>query len=327
MDSLEPKKLALLRILQVLERYSDEEHLLTQEEIARLIAQEYGIELERKAVGRNLSLLREAGYEIASERGGCCLAVRPFTDAELRMLIDGVLSSKHIAARYSKDLIEKLCALSSKYFRAHVKYVYAVNEWDKTENKTLFYNIELIDEAIEQGKQVRFEYNRYGADGQLHKSRAHHASPYQLILHNQRYYLMARNEWWKDMTYYRLDLITNMTITEDRLTPLCEVEGFENGIDYKELSTALPYMYNDRPERVEFLIERSVIDQVIDWFGKDVKIEPAEEDRYKVAVKVSPLAMKHWAMQYAPHVRVLSPASLVEAIKEDLQKTAELYGK
>ena len=326
MDSLEPKKLALLRILEIFENYTDEEHRLTQEDIAQLLEREYGIVIERKAIGRNISLLREAGYEIVSERDGSYLAERSFTEAELRVLIDGVLSSKHIAAKYSKDLIDKLCLLSNCYFRAHVKYIYSVGEWDKTENKNLFYNIELIDEAIEQGKQIRFEYNKYGADKKLHKTRAHHASPYQLILHNQRYYLMARQEWWKNLGYYRLDRITNMTITEDKLAPITTIEGFENGINYKELSTALPYMYTDAPEHVVFEAEEFIIDDVIDWFGKDVEIEPIDGNKYKIAVRVSPLAMEHWAMQYAPRVKVLSPLSLVEAIKENLKKAIKIYG-
>ena len=62
MDSMEPKKLALIRVLEILQKYSDEKHPLTQDDILSRLNREYGIVLERKAVGRNLSLLREAGY-------------------------------------------------------------------------------------------------------------------------------------------------------------------------------------------------------------------------------------------------------------------------
>lgn len=122
-ESLEPKKLALLRILQILEQYTGPDHPLTQDDIAARLAGDYGIELERKAIGRNLSLLKEAGYDIESDRRGSYLASREFDDSELRMLIDGVLASKCITARHSKELIEKLCALSDRHFRAHVKNI------------------------------------------------------------------------------------------------------------------------------------------------------------------------------------------------------------
>lgn len=325
MESLEPKKLALIRILQIFQKYSDYNHPLKQEDIAHYLDNEYGIVIERKAISRNISLLKEAGFEIESRRAGSYLDGRDFTDAELRILIDGVLSSKHISTKYSKDLINKLCSLSSKYFRSHVKHIYSVGEWDKTENQAFFYNIEIVDEAIEQQKQIHFEYNKYGVDKKLHKTRAHRASPYQLILHNQRYYLMARNEYWKHIAYYRLDRITNMTITEDKLVPITEVEGYKNGIDYKELSNALPYMYTDKPERVEFIAEEYIIDQIIDWFGKDIRISKYGEKQLKVSVKVSPMAMEHWAMQYSNHVEVLSPESLRNSVKANLEVALRKY--
>ena len=328
MESLEPKKLALIRILQIFQKYSDYDHPLKQEDIARHLDEDYGIVLERKAVSRNISLLKEAGFEIESKRTGSYLDERDFTDAELRILIDGVLSSKHIAARYSKELIDKLCALSSKYFRSHVNYIHTIGDWDKTENQSLFYNIEIVDEAIEQQRQIRFDYNKYGADKKLHKTYTHYASPYQLILHNQRYYLMARNDFWKSMAYYRLDRITNMSITEKKLVPVTTVEGYERGISYKDLSNALPYMYTDKPESVEFLADSTIIDQIIDWFGKEIRIQKYGDDekQVKVSVKVSPMAMEHWAMQYINHVKIVTPPALVEKIKTNLQEAAEKYG-
>ena len=53
---LESKKLALLRILQILEKYSNCDHPLTQDEIVYRLDHDYGIEIERKAVGRNIEL-------------------------------------------------------------------------------------------------------------------------------------------------------------------------------------------------------------------------------------------------------------------------------
>ena len=325
MDSLENKKLALLRIYQILYKYSDYDHPLKQEDLIQLLDNEYGIPLERKAVGRNLALLKDAGFDIEWNRGGSWLAEREFTDAELRVLIDGVLSSKYISERYSKDLINKLCNLSNKYFKSHVRHIYTVGDWDKSENQQLFLNIEMIDDAIEHGKKIRFEYNKYGIDKQLHKTRAHHASPYQLILHNQRYYLMALEDYWKNIAFFRVDRITNMTVTEADTIPITKVEGYKDGINYKELATSLPYMYSDKPEWVEFIAEKYVTDQIIDWFGKDIRIDEINEDQIKVTVKVSLNAMEHWAKQYAPHVTVISPPSLVQTIKEELQKAVEKY--
>ena len=327
METFEPKKMALIRILQILQKYSDCDHPLKQEDIARYLDQEYGILIERKAVGRNLALLKDAGYEIESTRAGSWLAEREFTDSELRILIDGVLTSKYISARYSRDLIEKLCGLASRYFRSHVKHIHSVGEWAKSENPALFLNIETVDEAIEKKRQIRFDFNRYGPDKKLHVTHTHQVSPYLLVLHNQRYYLMGCNERWKDVAFYRLDRITDMTVTEEKLTPITSLEGHKQGINYKDLSTALPYMYNDPPVPVEFLAKDYVIDQAIDWFGRDIRISEAGEGQYRVTVRVSPNAMRHWAMQYAPHVKILSPRTLADAVKADLEEAVKVYSE
>ena len=192
--SAEPKKLALLRIWQILLKHSDYDHPLTQEEIIKYLENDYGIEMERKAVGKNIADLRDAGIDIGSRRAGSYIDSREFEDSELKLLIDGVLQSKHITARHSKDLIEKLCGLSNKYFRSHVKNVYSVNDWSKTDNYDLFYNVELIDEAIDRARRITFDYNKYRANKTLKKTSTQTVSPYQLILHNQRYYLMCYNE-------------------------------------------------------------------------------------------------------------------------------------
>ena len=327
MDVIEPKKLALLRIWQIFKEHSNYDHPLTQDDIAEHLKRDYGIEVERKAIGRNISLLKEAGVEIESRRAGSYLEYRDFEDAELRMLIDGVLCSKYVTAKHSKELIERLCSLSNKYFRAHVKNIYSVNDWNKTENQALFFNIELIDEAIERGKQIHYDYNKYGIDKKLHKTSQQYVSPYQLILHNQRYYLMAYSEYWGNMVYHRLDHITNMTVTDLPAFPLRSVPGFERGINYKELSTAMPYMYADKPEQIELLADAAILDQLVDWFGSEAQIrkDADDEKKLRVTVKASPTAMEHWAMQYLNYVEVVSPQFLREQVRQDLTVALEKY--
>ncbi len=77
MDNLEPKKLALLRILQILEDETDKEHPYTQAQIINRLSEKYDITVERKAVGRNLSLLKEAGFGIESTKAGSFSTIEP----------------------------------------------------------------------------------------------------------------------------------------------------------------------------------------------------------------------------------------------------------
>lgn len=322
---LEPKKLALIRILQILQEKSDSDNSLTQEDIATYLNKDYGIEIERKAIARNLSLLKEAGYDIENTRKGSYLASRDFEDSELRLLIDGVLSSRYINAKHSKDLIEKLCKLSNERFKSNVKNIYTVNDWSKSDNMSLFYNIEVVDEAIEKSKQITFDYNKYGIDKKLHLSASHTVSPYQLILHNQRYFLMAYNEKRGNIVYYRMDRITNICLSGTPLTPLKSIKGYEAGIDYRRFSASLPYMFADEVQKISFKAPEWMSDQIVDWFGFDFKVERANDVECIFNIKASPKAMEYWAMQYLNFVEVLQPFDLREKIKNNIQSALNKY--
>lgn len=117
---MESKQTLIFRLYQVLNEYSDADHPLTQQKIIDILSDEYDLVVERKAIGRNVSYLKEMGFEIEGDKKGIYLASRPFENSELRLLIDSVLSSSHINAAYSKQLIDKLILLGGKYFKAHV---------------------------------------------------------------------------------------------------------------------------------------------------------------------------------------------------------------
>ena len=328
MEGLEAKKLALLRILQILHKYSDLKHPLTQEKIAYYLDSEYGIVIERKAISRNISLLMDADVEIGHCRDGYYLEAREFEDTELKLLVDSVLCNQNITAKHSADLIEKLCKLSNKYFRSHVKNVYAVKDWNKSDNSALFFNIEMIDMAINEGKQVQYDYNKYGKDKKLHKSSFQRATPYQLILHNQRYYLMGYSEYWGNMIFHRLDRITNIKIYDAPAYPIKKVPGYESGIDYKKISTTMPYLHSDKPERVEMLADAWVIDQVVDWFGKDLAVRETDDpEKIIISLWANPYAMSLWALQYVNYIEVISPAHLRTTIREFLKSGLDKYHK
>lgn len=170
-------------------------------------------------------------------------------------------------------------------------------------------------------------YNKYGADKKLHYAAVHVASPYQMILHNQRYFLMCFEEKWKNIRYFRLDRITNIELSENIATNIRTIYGYKNGIDYKRFSSALPYMFSDEPEQITFTINGEwMIDQIVDWFGYDFNALQKDGD-YIITVKASPNAMEYWAMQYLNNVEILSPAHLREQIAKNVAAANKKYDK
>ncbi len=324
------KKLALLYMEKILTEETDCDHCLHLEDFVSLLEERYGIIVERKTVGRNIALLRDAGYDIELTAAGYYRADREFEASELHLLIDSVLFSKHISANHARILSEKLARLGGKHFDAHRKHVSPamVAEHGKSGNNQLFYTIEMVDEAIERSCRIRFTYSKHGVDKKLHKSSEHIASPYRMVLQNQHYYLMAYSETYRKISFYRMDKMSEVCCEPTPAVPLRSLPGYENGIDYRELSSSLPYLFPDKPISVTFSCEGWVIDQVIDWFGYDITVRPApKEGRYLVTVKVSPLAMEYWAMQYARHICIEAPSDLRERVAAALADAAAQYEK
>ena len=90
---------------------------------------------------------------------------------------------------------------------------------------------------------------------------------------------MAYNEFWGMINFFRVDHISNMVIVEKPATPITEVEGYKSGIDYKNIASAMPYLYPDKLKTIEFIADKVIVDQIIDWFGLDIKIKEIDEDR------------------------------------------------
>ena len=115
---MEGKKYSILAILEVLKRYSDEDHILTVKEINSHLKNEYDLELERRTLYSNVDLLKQFGYDISDfdDNGkGYYLASRQFDKGEILLLCNAIHASHFISSRQSDDLIRKLLDTQSRY--------------------------------------------------------------------------------------------------------------------------------------------------------------------------------------------------------------------
>ena len=85
------------------------------------------------------------------------------------------------------------------------------------------------------------------------------------------------------------------------------------------------YMFAGKSIRVVFEAKAYLVTEILDWFGKETEFERIDDDTLKVSVYVNLNAMKYWALQYARHVKVLSPKELVNTIKEEIEIGAKNY--
>jgi len=351
MYTKQPKKLLIINILDILKKYTDENHRLSQKDIIEILKNEYTMKADRKAIRRNILDLIDFGYEIEYSESVRMVQnaktgeleesyimsdfylVRDFTEGELRLLIDSLLFSKHIPYSQCRELVGKLAGLSNKYFESHIKHIRTMPD-NVLKNKQIFYTIEVIGEAISRSKQVSFAYNSYGTDKKLHPRRCGDGSireyivnPYQIAAANGRYYLICNYDKYDDVANYRLDRITNIKMLETPAKSARQVCGLDNGIDLPQHMAEHIYMFSGESETVTFRLKKYILNDVLDWFGGDITFSDETPDEVTAKVKVNHEAMRRWALQYALHTRVLTPAHLVDQVKEDLKNAMVNYGE
>ncbi len=339
----------ILCILEILRRYSDEKHLLSQKDIVEKLQTEYDMTVERKSIRRNILNLKECGYEIECskavrmtpnprtgkrEESSVCsdlYLVRDFTDSELWLLIDGLLCSRRIPRGQCRALVKKLAGLSSVYFRSRVEHVCTTPD-TTTSSGDLFLTIEVVDEAISEGKQIKFQYASFGLDKKLHPRlnrdgsvKEYVVSPYQIAAANGRYYLICNTEPHDDVSHYRLDRVMGIQKIDAQARPQRTVRGLENGLDLPKHMAEHIYMFSGGSEPVTFRMKKHILNDVIDWFGTDLRFYDEGEDEVTARVEVNRRAMKLWAIQYGPYVTVTSPKKLAEEIKSSLITALEQY--
>lgn len=344
MYTKQAKKMLIINILDILKRYTDEDHRLSQREILDILDREYDMKADRKAVKRNLMNLIDFGYHIeyseatrmnkAGEEESLYTdwyLEKDFSDGELRILIDSLLFSKHIPYNQCKELIGKLEKLSSCYFQSRVKYIHTIPN-DNLENRQLFYTIEVLDQAIAKGRQVSFRYNEFGIDKKMHprkngegKVREYVINPYQMAAVNGYYYLICNYDKYDNISNYRLDRITEIKMLNTPVKPMKKVKGLENGLDLPKHMAEHIYMFSGESAPVRFRAKKYLIGEIIDWFGSDVQFLTETEEEVTVRVVVNLEAMRKWALQYGVHVKVISPQKLVDMIREDAEIVRKKY--
>lgn len=349
MYTMQPKKILIINILDILRKYTDEDHRLSQKEIVDILKTEYNMTVERKSIKRNILNLIEFGYEIEYSESSRMIPnsktgeleesyilsdfylVRDFSDSELRLLIDGLLFSKHIPYSQCKELVDKLSGLSNKYFKSRVKHIQTMPDM-APQNKQIFYTIDILDEAISKGRQVAFTYNNYDTDFKLHprldsdgKPREYIINPYQIAAANGRYYLICNYDKYDNVSNYRIDRITNIKLLDTPIKPAKKVKGLENGFNLPKHMAEHIYMFTGESAAVTFSFKKYLINDVIDWFGNEITFLNETEEEITAKVHVNLMAMRRWALQYALHSKVLSPLSLAEEIKKDLEEAIKNY--
>ncbi len=319
------QKLKIFYILDYLKKNSHREHPVRASDLITMLDHQHNIRCDRKTVYSDIAALQELGVDIVSlpgKNGGYYIASRNFELPELKLLIDAVLSSRFLTEKKSRELIEKLCAQCSVHDAKLMRRDMLVSGRVKSMNETIYYNVDAIQEAIAQNQQITFRYFDWGMDGQRHyREREYVASPYGLCQDNENCYLLAHSPR-HGITSYRLDRMTRIQSTGENRIPCPELTGKA----LQEHANRLFQMYSGDAVDVKLRFHKSLVNVVVDRFGKDTMMIPDGDEHFvfTVRVAVSPMFLS-WVIGFGSKAKVVYPQSVIDRCRELCQEALSQY--
>lgn len=320
----------VLYILQVLKKYSDEEHMLTVKEIQRKIKEIYDVEIDTRTIRRNINLLKyKLAYDISTREDngkGYYINRDPETDfepGEIRAIIDNFSYANYIVPSIAKEIIKKCKNMQTIYENEKLKdyQIYSVNS--KTENAEVIKNIEDISSSIYNNHKIKFEYWKYEIKNKLKKQIVSipTVSPFAIIYNKQEFYFIGIKDGQDKFYHYRLDRMKNVQELNDKIT----IKKTKSQI--KDFAESTVEMFGGKKEEIEAICNNCLLNTIFDTFGKNVTIEkiPRDDENFKLLVDSNQMGFKMWAMRNIDMVEVIRPEKLRNEMKDIIEKALKKY--
>lgn len=318
---------------ELLKQETDEKHPMeTQEIISRL--KKDGIEVDRKILYNDIDILNANGYEVMCQRAKSnkyYVMDRSFDTAEIRVLMDAVQAAAFVTEKKTEVLLDKIASLAGSKRGEVLKGNITKFSTVKSLNENIYYVIDKIVDAREDNKKISFNYFDYGLkrerifrkdkkDATMDK--LYIVNPVETVFNNDQYYLICYDDKHKDFTNYRIDRMDNVSKLDD------DIVKYEwlIGKDISKYKRQQFSMFSGEVKNVTFIADRTLIDVIFDKFGSGVELKLTEDDKLKCTVEVQVGAMFiAWLCSFDNKLKVVSPPSVVNKVKEHLNKTTEQY--
>lgn len=325
------QKLKLLYTLDILKKYSDEEHPLNSEQIAEKLL-ENGIEAERKSIYSDISSLTDYGYDIIKASGkqrGWFLGDRELEIPEIYLLCDAVRSADFISAKKTRELLSKLNGMLSVFEAKRRKNAVFFTESAKCENEEIYYNIDKISRAIEEKKQITLMYSQraFSSEREFEKDKKEmQISPYALTWNDDHYYVIGNYSKYNNLLHLRLDRINTVNITEVPMRHFSEVSEYKDFFDVADYTNKLFGMHSGVLTEIELQCKKTILEPVLDRFTENIFMKKVTDTEFSFSTKAMlSEALVTWILNYGSNITVTKPEELREMVKKRAMDVLKNY--
>ena len=321
------QKLKMLYLAKIFMEETDDAHGLTLPEITQRL-NGFDVNADRKTLYQEFEELRRFGLDILTDQRGhntyYHLGCRDFELPELKLLVDAVQSSRFITDRKSHELIGKLEGLVSVHQARQLHRQVLIAGRIKTMNERIYYNVDILHEAINADAQIRFHYFQWNLNTQpvlRHGGAWYEVSPWGLTWEDENYYLVAYDAADDVIKHYRVDKMLD-------IAPLDKArqggERFHG--DITRYTNSLFGMFAGEESAVTLEAENDMVGILIDRFGQDIPIAKVDDAHFetRVTVTVSPQFFG-WVMALGDGVRITAPTPVVRKMREAARRLSQTY--
>lgn len=318
------QKATILCVYEILKKYSDENHIISAEKIRKKLKVIYDVDMERRAIYRNIDALRSMGIDIegyTDNREGYYLIDRTFEPSEIRLLCDAVAASDMIKEDTSREIINKLIDTQSVFQGRMLQKTVYVKEKQKIVNKQLFYNIDILNIAINQGCKVSVHLLEYNMDIELVESSkgAIVISPYATMWACGDYYILAKPEDGEELTHYRIDYLKDIVLLERN------VDMIFGGINPTQYAERFIFQKGENVERYDIECDKVLWNTLVKDFGNNISVIRNEDLKVVVKVKCIPSVMKKWVLEHLNLCEIVAPKYFRDEIQKAVMEAYKKY--
>ena len=302
-------KIRVLYLMDILNRFSDEDHPLTTSQIIQKLEDLHGITVHRTTIPKDILILQTYGLDIVvitSTQTKYYIGKRKFEEAELKLLIDAIEASKFITAEKSEVLISKIKGLTSEYKAESLKRnTYTANPI-KPENEHIYYIVDAINEAINRSQKIAFQYYEYtGLKKKVlrNNGEVYSISPYHLVWNGDFYYVVGFSNKHNKIVSFRVDRIAAPPKILNKAS-----DPIPRDFDLAKYTKEVFSMYDGETILVDLKCDNSLMKVIIDRFGEDVTVLAYDMNsfRLKTEVSVSP-TFYGWVFGFGGKIQILEP--------------------
>lgn len=357
----EHQKLKSYIVLQILQKETDENHVMSAMEIAAAL-EEMGIDAERRSIYKDIDEINKVLYLLENKctiqeaeeaiddpeygddeklilydatRKGFYVRQRRYDYQQIRLLVESVYTSKFLTQNEVDGLADVLCDFVSEHQAKTIRHDALSTDRVKTSNHKVIDNISVIDDAMSTKlngekhipEKISFKYlqRTLGSTQQVDRRKGDRyiVSPYKLLICDGNYYLLAFEDNKQKLLTFRVDRMKDIR----RMGVPRDGEEAFKAVKLDDYTKRTFSMFAGKTERVKMRFINRLLDAVVERFGTSgVIYEKVDENHFAVTASVDVSDQFFgWLLGFGRMVKLIEPQPVVERFSAYLDKVREMY--